>query len=165
MSQRHDIQLLGTLNTWKLGIEFPNILLAVCRTGKTGVLRFHGALARSRSSSKEGRILFACSSATDDRLGPYLLYAGKIRFDHLIEKSRHILPTKRFGTVLVENGVLKREELAEGVIGQVRAIVMSLFQWSEEEYSFGEQELDKETITLRMPTAKFVVDGVRKVTS
>ena len=79
--------------------------------------------------------------------------------------SRYISPTKRFGTVLVENGVLKGEELAEGVIGQVRAIVMSLFQWSEGEYSFGEQELDKETITLRMPTAKLVVDGVRQVKS
>lgn len=165
MSQKDDIPLSGMLNAWKLGIEFPNILLAVCRTGKTGVLRFHGASAEKSLVIKEGRILFARSSATDDRLGPYLLHAGKIRFNHLIEMSRYISPTKRFGTVLVENGVLKGEELAEGVIGQVRAIVMSLFQWSEGEYSFGEQELDKETITLRMPTAKLVVDGVRQVKS
>lgn len=165
MSHKGNVPLSGMLNTWKLGIEFSDILLAVCRTGKTGILRFRGASAEKSLVIKEGRILFARSSSTDDRLGPYLLRAGKIRFDHLIDLSRHISPTKRFGTVLVENGVLKGEDLAEGVIGQIRAIVMSLFRWTEAGYGFTEQELDKETITLRIPTSKLVVDGVRQVTS
>ena len=53
----------------------------------------------------------------------------------------------------------------QGVVGQVRSIVLSLFQWTEAAYIFEQREPDKEDITLRIPLTKLIVDGVRQVTS
>jgi two-component system OmpR family response regulator len=164
MSHR-DIPLAGKFDCWHQDFEFPDLLLAVCRQGKTGHLRFESGEAEKTVVLQKGRIIFAKSSSADDRLGPYLLKTGRIRFDHLTDLSRFISPTKRFGTVLVENNVISPKDLAQGVIGQVRSIVLSLFNWDEAMYAFEERELEKETITLRIPTEKLILDGVRTVAS
>jgi hypothetical protein len=164
MSHR-EIPLAGKFDCWHQEFEFPDLLLAVCRQGKTGHLRFESGEAEKTVVLQEGRIIFAKSSSSDDRLGPFLLKTGKIRFDHLTELSRFISPTKRFGTVLVENNVIAPKDLAQGVIGQVRSIVLSLFHWTEAMYAFEEGALSKETITLRIPTEKLILDGVRSVGS
>ncbi|HXV63179.1 MAG TPA: DUF4388 domain-containing protein [Vicinamibacteria bacterium] len=165
MSEPSRIPLAGKFDCWHQSFDFPDLLLAVCRTGKTGHLLFSSGEAEKTVIIQDGQVIFAKSSSTDDRLGPYLMRARKIRFEHLIELSRFISPAKRFGTVLVESGVLTPKDLVQGVIGQVRSIVLSLFGWSEAAYAFEERSLEKETITLRIPTAKLIADGVRQVTS
>jgi len=82
-----------------------------------------------------------------------------------MDLTKFVSPTKRFGTVLVENHVLSPKDLVQGFIGQVRSIVLRLFTWPEADYAFEDKDLEKETITLRIPTPKLVVDGVRQVTS
>jgi Domain of unknown function (DUF4388) len=165
LSSRPPLPLQGRFDCWNQGFEFPDLLLAVCATGQTGRLRFWTAEAEKTVVLQKGHIIFARSSSADDRLGPYLLKIRKVRFDHLMDLTRFVSPTKRFGTVLVENHVLSPKDLVEGVVGQVRSIVLSLFRWSEAQYAFEEAELDKETITLRIPTAKLILDGVREVQS
>jgi hypothetical protein len=157
--------LRGKFDCWNQGFDFCDLLLSICLSGKTGDLRFRSPEAEKTVVIQSGRVVFARSSSADDRLGPYLLKLGKVRFDHLMDLTKFVSPTKRFGTVLVENHVLSPKDLVQGVIGQVRSIVLSLFTWTEAEYAFEEKEPEKETITLRIPTSKLVVDGVRQVTS
>jgi hypothetical protein len=155
----------GKFDCWNQGFDFPDLLLAVCRTGKTGNLRFRSPEADKTVVVQGGRVIFARSSSVDDRLGPYLLATKKVRFDHLMDLTKFVTPTKRFGAVLVENNVLTPKDLVQGVIGQVHSIVLSLFSWTEAEYIFEEGEPEKETITLRIPTPKLIADGVRQVRS
>jgi hypothetical protein len=162
---RTPIPLQGKFDCWNQGFDFGDVLLSVCASGKSGDLRFRSPEAEKTIVIQSGRVVFARSSSADDRLGPYLLRLGKVRFDHLMDLTRFVSPTKRFGTVLVENHVLSPKDLVQGVIGQVRSIVLSLFNWTEAEYAFEVKDLEKETITLRIATAKLVVDGVRQVTS
>jgi two-component system, OmpR family, response regulator len=159
------IPLRGKFDCWNQGFDFCDLLLSICASGKTGDLRFRSLEAEKTVVIQSGRVVFARSSSADDRLGPYLLKMGKVRFDHLMDLTRFVSPTKRFGTVLVENHVLSPKDLVQGVIGQVRSIVLSLFTWPEAEYAFEAKDTEKETITLRIPTAKLVADGVRQVTS
>jgi two-component system OmpR family response regulator len=163
--QGAEIPLSGKFDCWNQGFDFPDLLVGVCAAGRTGELSFRSPEAEKTIVIQNGRVIFARSSSTDDRLGPYLLRTGKVRFDHLMELTRFVSPTKRFGAVLVENHVLSPKDLVQGVIGQVRSIVLSLFHWTEAEYSFEEKALEKETITLRIATPKLVVDGVKQVTS
>jgi len=162
---RTPVPLRGTFDCWNQSFDFCDLLLSVCASGNTGELRFRSLEAEKTVVLQSGRVVFARSSSADDRLGPYLLRAGKVRFDHLMDLTKFVSPTKRFGTVLVENHVLTPKDLVQGVIGQVRSIVLSLFTWTEAEYAFDVKELEKETITLRIPTPKLVADGVRQVTS
>ena len=155
----------GTFDCWNQSFDFCDLLLSVCASGNTGDLRFRSLEAEKTVVIQSGRVVFARSSSADDRLGPYLLRTGKVRFDHLMDLTKFVTPTKRFGTVLVENHVLTPKDLVQGVIGQVRSIVLSLFTWTEAEYAFEVKDLEKETITLRIATPKLAVDGVRQVTS
>jgi len=157
--------LRGKFDCWNQGFDFCDLLLSVCASEKTGDLRFRTLEAEKTVVIQSGRVVFARSSSADDRLGPYLLKTGKVRFDHLMDLTKFVTPTKRFGTVLVENHVLSPKDLVQGVIGQVRSIVLSLFTWPEAEYVFEAKDLEKEAITLRNPTPKLVVDGVRQVSS
>ena len=159
-----DIPPSGSFNAWSQGFEFPDLLLAICKREQSGELKFMSSEAEKTILVHDGEIVFAKSSSTDDRLGPYLLRENLIRFEHMTELSRFVSPEKRFGTVLVENGVLDPHELVQGVVGQVRSIVLSLFQWTEAAYIFEQREPDKEDITLRIPLNKLIVDGVRQVT-
>jgi len=160
-----DIPLSGSFNAWSQGFDFPDLLLAMCVRGGSGELKLMSSEAEKTIVLHDGQIVFAKSSSTDDRLGPYMLREGMIRFEHLIELSRFVSPEKRFGTVLVENNVLDPHALVQGVVGQVRSIVLTLFRWTEAAYIFEPRELEKEDITLRIPLAKLIVDGVRQVTS
>jgi hypothetical protein len=162
---RARIPLQGRLDCWNQAFDFPDLLLRVCETKKSGHLRLKTAEAEKLVVLQNGDVTFARSSSTDDRLGPFLLRTGKIRFDHLMDLARFVTPTRRFGAVLVENNVLKPKDLVQGVIGQVRSILLSLFTWPEAQYAFEEREVEKESITLRIPTPKLIVDGVRQVTS
>lgn len=163
--QGAEIPFSGKFDCWNQGFDFPDLLVAVCASGRTGELTFRSPEAEKTVVIQNGKVIFARSSSTDDRLGPYLLRTGKVRFDHLMDLTKFVSPTKRFGAVLVENRVLSPKDLVQGVIGQVRSIVLSLFHWTEAEYNFEEKALEKETITLRIPTPKLVVEGVTQVTS
>ncbi len=155
----------GKFDCWNQGFDFCDLLLSVCSSGQTGDLTFRSPEAEKVVVIQSGRVVFARSSSADDRLGPYLLRTGKVRFDHLMDLTKFVSPTKRFGTVLVENHVLAPKDLVQGVIGQVRSIILSLFNWTAAEYLFEAKDLEKETITLRIATPKLVADGVRQVTS
>lgn len=165
MPPQPDIPLSGSFNCWAQGFDLPDLLLRICSLKQTGELRFMSSEAEKTIVLHDGAMVFAKSSSADDRLGPHLLKARKIRFDHLTELSRFVTPERRFGAVLVDNGVLKPHDLVQGVIGQVRSIILSLFQWTEAAYIFEEQELAKETIELSIPLPKLIVDGVREVSS
>jgi hypothetical protein len=162
---RTPIPLRGKFDCWNQGFDFCDLLLSICASGQTGDLRFRSPEAEKTVVIQSGRVVFARSSSADDRLGPYLLRTGKVRFDHLMDLTKFVTPTKRFGTVLVENHVLSPKDLVQGVIGQVRSIVLTLFTWPEAEYAFEAKDPEKETITLRIPAPKLVADGVRQVTS
>ena len=165
MSLHHDIPLSGSFNCWAQAYDLPDLLLKISSLKQTGELRFMSSEAEKTVVLHDGAIVFAKSSSADDRLGPHLLKAKKIRFEHLTELSRFVTPERRFGAVLVDNGVLTPHDLVQGVVGQVRSIILSLFQWTEAAYIFEEKELAKETIELSIPLPKLIVDGVREVSS
>ncbi len=165
MSPHPDIPLSGSFNCWAQAFDLPDLLLRICGLKQTGELRFMSSEAEKTVVLHDGAMVFAKSSSADDRLGPHLLKAKKIRFEHMTELSRFVTPERRFGAVLVDNGVLTPHDLVQGVIGQVRSIVLSLFQWTEAAYIFEEKELAKETIELSIPLPKLIVDGVRDVYS
>jgi hypothetical protein len=163
---RDEIPLQGELNCWTHDFDVPDILLTVCATGATGMLQFSNAEAEKTLFVREGAIIFAKSSSVDDRMGEYLLRIGKVSLEDWAELSRLVKPGKRLGALMVENGVLDPKGLVQAVVGQVRSIVSSLFHWTEAQYCFTNEELpSKETITLDMPIARLIVEGVQEIHS
>ena len=56
----------------------PELLFAVCATGKTGRLVLHTGDVEKNVFLSDGQVVFAASSSPDDRLGAYTLQRNSI---------------------------------------------------------------------------------------
>ena len=166
MPPSEQIPFEGVLNCWNDEHDLPDLLLAISRAGKTGRLHFSNPEGDKTVFIRDGRIIFAESSSADDGLGQFLLRTGQLSLMDYTRVSKLVEPGKRLGAVLVEEGVLDPKELVFAVVGQVRDVILGLFRRTETWYRFKEEEPPrKEAITLDMPVAQLIVDGVQNVES
>lgn len=156
-----DLPVSGRLRDQRL----PKILTHLQRQKKTGALVLRRNDQHKSIFIKDGDIVFAASKYQDDWLGEVLLKAGKITLGQYEKASEVTRNTqKRFGTVLVEHGVLTAKDLFWAVTQQVKEIILSLFTWLDGEYLFEEGPLPaQEIITLKMSTANLILDGIRRI--
>ncbi len=148
------------------GLALPDLLWALCRSGKTGLIHFKHKDAHKTVYLEDGRIVFAASNKTDDRLGELLLRQGRITLAQLEQSVSQMHDGKRIGTLLVENDALPAEHLVDGVLLQVKRIVLDLFVWEEGEYHFEEGPLPtEELITLNVSTGELLLSGIRSIRS
>jgi hypothetical protein len=142
----------------------PHILRPLVRWKKTGPLRVRRGRLLKTLYLSEGRLIFATSNDSDDRLGERLLRKGVITYRSLEESVRALKAGKRQGTLLVESGAIRSRDLVEGVTEQVQEIIYSLFQWEEGDWEFEEGQLpSREVIVLRMSTGDLILEGLRRV--
>jgi hypothetical protein len=148
------------------GIGVPELLWNLCRRRSTGVIHLTERGFTKKIYLADGKIIFAASSDPDDRLGEMLLREGIVRLAALDRAVARLHEGKRLGTLLVESGDLSPEQLVRSVVGQVRAIVLSVFAWETGDYRFVEGPLPtEELITLEMRTGEILLQGIRSVTS
>src|SRR6185503_3179892 len=111
--------------------RIPEILYHLSRTKESGTL-----FPKQRSLEKslyleEGKIIFAASNDSDDRLGVLLLRKNKVTYRQLEECAPKVDPGKRLGTVLVLEGIIQPNELYHAVVDQIKEIVYSVFDWED----------------------------------
>lgn len=144
---------------------FPEVLLEVYASARTGLLHVTRGEIRKRIFIRMGMPFFASSSDPSDRMGEMLMRQGKLQSDQL----RDVLTlaeaqSKKLGTVLVELGILTPEGLIQAVVDQAEGIVHSLFLWDEGDYLFEEGEPKGDDILpLDLSAANLIVSGVRRM--
>ena len=148
------------------GLALPDLLWALCRARKTGLIHFAHKDVRKTVYLEDGRIVFAASNRPDDRLGELLLRQGRITLAQLEHSVSQMHSGQRIGTLLVANDALPSEQLVDGVLLQVKRIVLDLFAWEEGEYHFEEGPLPTdELITLNVSTGELLLSGIRSIRS
>lgn len=147
--------------------QMSDILLGLKKSDKTGIFEIIKGPIDKKIHIKKGDMVFAASNEAEDRLGEFLLRVGKINLDQYFQSVNILKKTgKRQGTVLVELGFLKPNDLVWAVQNQVEEIILSLFQWEDGEFLFRECRLpSKEVITLKISTADLVYRGIKKIES
>lgn len=144
--------------------HFPDLLLEISQRRGTGVLNLKRQKIEKEIFFQDGRIVFAKSNDSDQRLGELLLRRGKVSLKHLVDSASKIVPGVRLGTILVQEGYLKAGELYQGVIDQVEEIVYSVFEWTDGDYEFQTGELpSKEVITLSISTPDIINIGIGRI--
>jgi tetratricopeptide (TPR) repeat protein len=111
---------------------------------------------------KNGFVLYATSNLTADRLGDVLLARGVITRDQFDESTRQVLATgRKQGTLLVQAGALAPQGLFQGLIAQVREIVVSLCSWDGGSWRFLEGlPSQEEIVSLRLHPASLIFEGL-----
>jgi curved DNA-binding protein CbpA len=142
-----------------------DILLDLQRSEKDGVLEIRSGYISKRIYFKNGLMVFATSNKEEDRLGEVLLKAGKITVDQYYQSVDIMKKTgKQQGTVLVELGYLKPEDLIWAIRHQVEEIILSLFLWEDGEFVFIEGPLPSdEAITLKFSAATLIYRGIKRM--
>ncbi len=144
-------------------IGLPQVLITLQSSGSTGVLSLVNAGVRKSIYFLDGKLVFAASSLTQDRLGEVLLRGAKISADEYLRLSQRIRGGQRLGKALVEGGILSPKDLWWAIGQQVREIVWSLFTWEDGYFSFEEDDLPRrEKIKLDLHAEELVVEGIRR---
>jgi len=143
--------------------DLPDLIQELSREGWTGTLRLEKGGQRIGIVAEDGRLVFASTSNPDYRLGPRLLRRGVITLRQMEDAGRALTPGKRFGTVLVEKGMLEPKELVRGVIDQTRDIILLAFQWSPGRYRFEPGAPAGEAITLDISTPELIFEGISQI--
>ena len=167
MSDQGQRQLPSGLAEGRLeGISVPDLLCGLSRTGKTGVLSVTHDETTKRVYIDRGNIVFATSSDPDDRLGETLLCEDLITLDQLERAASRRGTGKRLGTILVEIAAITPQDLVNGVMQQVKAIIVSLFPVENGDYRFDSGDLPTdELITVNMKMEELLLHGIRQVRS
>lgn len=156
----------GTIPSHLEGIGVPDLFWSLSQARATGVLHVFTREASKKVYVSDGSIVFAASSNPNERLGEVLLRTGKIRLEQLEQATAKLPEGKRLGTLLVEAGALTPEQLVQGVVDQVRAIVIELFSWEQGESRFVEGPLPTdEVVKLDMRMPELLLDGIRSIRS
>lgn len=145
-------------------VHFANLLLRISQQRESGVLHVSRSHFEKDIYFQEGHIVFAKSNDSDERLGELLLRRGKITLHQFEDAASKIVPGMRLGTILVQEGHIKPNDLYQGVIDQVEEIIYSLFEWTEGEFEFLPGDLpSKEVITLSISTADVIRTGIGRI--
>jgi hypothetical protein len=143
--------------------DLPTLMLSLYEERWSGQVTLTSAGVGKTITVQDGKMVFASSSGTDDRLGEQLLRRGRISLQQFVDASSAMSPGKRLGTILVEQGALTPKDLVAGVIDQTREIIYTLFLWTEGHYRVQEGPPSAESIKLNLSTPDLIVEGIRRI--
>jgi hypothetical protein len=135
-SSLHDVPLLGLLY----------VLFSKALTGVAGV---QGEYAQKQVLFKEGWIVFARTSQSEERLGNFLIQRDRLsptNLEHLASRAKEA--GEKLGAFLLRAGLLTQKELLELLDFQIKEILADLFTWTDGEFFFEKQEVPEDDVVV-----------------
>jgi DNA-binding response OmpR family regulator len=158
-------QQKGGVHKGELKDNLPRLLAAFAATRETGELGLQRGQVKKIVYFDHGMPVFALSNLVADRLGLFLVRAGKIDEETLKHAADEAAATKqRTGDVLILMGLLTEQDRLYYVGQQVKSILYSLFSWEDGSYQMSfNGRARKESIKLDLLPATLVMRGVKKL--
>jgi hypothetical protein len=144
----------------------PEILATIHRHAVPGVMEFTREDETKRVYFLDGDVIFATSSDLGESLGDYLLAQGRITKAQYKVSTDELKrsPGKRHGSILVQMGFLKSDDLGAAVREQVQTILWSLFNWNDGQVTFKVGRFrDEEVYKIKIPTPRAVLSGCKRI--
>ena len=145
--------------------NLPHLLAAFYQVKESGELGLMKGQVKKVIYFESGMPVFALSNLVADRLGQFLVRAGKIDEETLKHAAEEAASTKqRTGDVLILMGALTEEERLYYVGQQIKSILYSVFAWEEGTFTLSFQaRARKEAIKLDIHPANLIMRGIKKL--
>jgi hypothetical protein len=142
----------------------PEILYTIDRFQVPGVIEASREGVIKQVFIKEGNVVHATSSDRDDSLGAYLQRNGVLSPEMYMETMREREKTnKRYGVLLIEQGVLSPGEVYRAIRKQIEAIVWSLFYWGDGSVIFSIGEFrEPDSVRIQLPMRQVILQGIKR---
>lgn len=140
-------------------------LLQTFHTDKaTGILKIKSGGSIKQLFLDRGNIVYATSTEYVDRLGIFLLRAGKItREQYDVATALMDSTGKQHGALLVELACITPQELTWGIRLQVSEITYALIACREGQFTFIEADIPLTEATSAIPAmTELIIEGVRR---
>ncbi len=129
---------------------------------KTGRLDFKFGEIQKYLFFQNGNLIFARTNVASEKIGEVLFRQGSISQEVHSKIEQYIEPRQNIGKVLVGLGIIKEQELQDGLMAQMKEITLSLFSYFEGEIGFQEQErFVDQSIQSRIGIPFLIEEGIR----
>ena len=154
-----------TVQRGDLRDNLAQLFAAFYSAKETGELGLQKGQVKKVVYFEGGMPVFALSNLVSDRLGPFLVRAGKIDEESLKRAAAAASSAKRrTGDMLIELGLLTEAERLYYVGQQIKSILYGLFAWEEGVFQLSFHAVArKEAIKLDIHPANLVLRAVRKL--
>jgi len=143
--------------------EVPDLLSFLGTGGRTGVLVLERPDRESKVFLREGRPVFATSTAEELRFGSMLVRLGKVRAD-VLARALQRQPGGRIGQALLSEKILTEAELLAFLKVQVSEVIFDAFAWTAGAFSFFDEVPPPATVvTLEMDLLNLIIEGMRRL--
>jgi curved DNA-binding protein CbpA len=139
----------------------PDLIRDIAHKNTSGLLRVSRGKAIKAIFFESGTPTFAISNLTTEQLDNKLIKEGLVTFDQIEQAKQRDGKTHRLGPALVEMGLLEDSQMRNLVSEQVMGIILSLFEWTEGDYSFDPRIRTSHEITLDLNSADVLLEGAR----
>lgn len=145
--------------------EIPDLLSFLHMARRTGVLVMEHPDQETKLFFRGGKPIFATSTKEELRIGNMLLRQGKIdlpTLERLLTKHRGA--GERLGQVLLNEKLMRVDELALFLKVQISEVIFDTFDWHTGLFSFYDKIPPPETaVTLEMDIQNLIMEGVRRI--
>jgi hypothetical protein len=130
-------------------IPLVGLLYTLFSTAHTGVAAVHGEHAHKEVLFKEGWIVFARTTKSEESLGNFLLQRDRISSSNLERlATRAKEDGVKLGTILIKAGLLNGKELLELLDFQIKEILADLFSWKDGEFYFEKHPVGEDDVVV-----------------
>ena len=142
----------------------PDLFRSIVRSNETAILSLDAGGHSEVIYFNEGRLVFASSTDPDMGLAETLLRGGELNVEQYNQAMERAIVSRRIGSLLIELGYLKPEELSRAVERQASAIVLNAMAYRSGNYTIEfTAEFPDEMIELPLSTERLILDGVRRI--
>jgi Domain of unknown function (DUF4388) len=155
-----DLSIQGTLAETTV----PDLFRSLIRNAETAIVRLEADGRGDAIYFSGGRLVFASSSDPDMGLAEILLRSGDLNLQQYTDAVERHVSSRRIGSVLVELGYLKSDELIRAVEQQVSHIVLNVVGQRSGSYTIEfKSAFPPDVVPLHLNTERLVIDGVNRV--
>src|SRR5205814_3085649 len=112
----------------------PDLFRSMIRSAETGIVTLETAARNDTVYFQDGRITFAASSDPDMGLAEVLLRTGELNLQQYDVAMEKLIVSRRMGSLLVELGYLKPDELIRAIERQASAIILTAMTHRTDSY-------------------------------
>lgn len=127
-----------------------------------GKLSFHHQNFQKHLFFHDGFLVYAKTNHPLEMLGEVLFRLGKLSKEDFDRIDEYIEPKKTIGSVLIEKGLITEVSLKEGLVYQMREIVLNMFSVFDAEFNFQDRaDYDEKVFDAKLKVPVMIEEGIR----
>lgn len=145
-------------------VSVPRLLVALHLAQATGALTLSRGPVRKILCVESGVPVYAASNVGAERFASIAIRRGILSAEKLDELRRYS-PQARTAELLIDAGLLTPARRAEIILGQIKIILWSTFEWRDGTYEFQLARPPEPRVAVTLPMGDLILEGMLRAST